>query len=542
MSYVVGFLILLGPLVIIHELGHFLFARLFGVKAEVFSVGFGPKLWAKRFGETEFRLAAIPLGGYVKLLGEDPEQPLPPEERERSLGAKSPGKRFWIYFGGAFANFIFAIFIFATILVLGEPQVSNRISRVVEGSEAAKIGLRTGDRISAVGGVEVKKFEELITQIAEHPEKSVNLQIERGAERMALLATPKAEDGYSIYGEPKKLGRIDGILPFPRSARIGISDPKSIAAQAGLKTGMTVVSINGTAVKSWEELLAIFAELTPNHSVRLEMSSPKGETRVFDLPYPKGRSVPLLDALGIRSSELFVETVLKDSPAEKAGLLPGDRIVSVNEREILSFFGLRDSIQEFAKSQGGKVTVAWDRSGALRSATIQPTETKERDPLLNKVVTYTIGIAPGLVTGEAETIIEHVWNPLTLAYKATYRMLDFVWKNLVSIGKMITGQVSAKTLGGPILIGKIAGESLERGLIVFLNTMAILSVGLGILNILPIPVLDGGHILLLGVEAIRGRPLSLRQTEILQQVGLSLILLLMVFVFKNDLTRLPIFN
>ena len=542
MSYVVGFLILLGPLVIIHELGHFLFARLFGVKAEVFSVGFGPKLWARRFGETEFRLAAIPLGGYVKLLGEDPEQPLPPEERQRSLGAKSPGKRFWIYFGGAFANFIFAIFIFATILVLGEPQVSNRISRVVEGSEAAKVGLKTGDRITAVGGVEVKKFEEVIAQIAEYPEKSVNLQVERGAEKLALVATPKAEDGYSIYGEPKKLGRIDGILPFPRVARVGVSDPKGVAAKAGFKTGMILTSINGTTVKSWEEVLAIFGELPLNHPIRLEVASPKGETQVLELAYPADRSRPVLDALGIRSSELFVETVLKDSPAEKAGLLPGDRIATVNGREILSFFGLRDAIQEFAKSANGKVTVAWEREGAMKSAEIQPTETKERDPLLNKIVTYTIGIAPGLVPGDAETIIERVWNPLTLAYKATYRMLDFVWKNLVSIGKMVTGQVSAKTLGGPILIGKIAGESLERGLIVFLNTMAILSVGLGILNILPIPVLDGGHILLLGVEAVRGRPLSIRQTEILQQVGLSLILLLMVFVFKNDLSRLPIFN
>jgi regulator of sigma E protease len=122
------------------------------------------------------------------------------------------------------------------------------------------------------------------------------------------------------------------------------------------------------------------------------------------------------------------------------------------------------------------------------------------------------------------------------------RMVSFSYKNFVSIKKMIFQEVSVETLGGPILIGKIAGESLSRGLIVFLSTMAVLSIGLGVLNILPIPVLDGGHLMLLSIEIIRGRPLSLRQMEVLQQVGLSLILLLMVVVIKNDLTRLPIFN
>jgi regulator of sigma E protease len=135
-------------------------------------------------------------------------------------------------------------------------------------------------------------------------------------------------------------------------------------------------------------------------------------------------------------------------------------------------------------------------------------------------------------------LIERTFNPFVVAYEGVSKMVTLSWRNLVSLGKMVVGDVSVRTLGGPILIGKIAGESMARGLITFLGTMAILSIGLGVLNILPIPVLDGGHIMLLGVEAIRGKPLQMRQLEIVQQVGLALVLLLMVIVMRNDFTRL----
>ena len=143
---------------------------------------------------------------------------------------------------------------------------------------------------------------------------------------------------------------------------------------------------------------------------------------------------------------------------------------------------------------------------------------------------------------DADTIKEQIWNPFKLLYLGTARMFDLTAKNLISIGKMVQGQVSVKSLGGPILIGKLAGDSISRGLIDFLKMMGILSIGLGVLNILPIPVLDGGHIVLLGIEAIRGKALSLKQIEIAQQVGLFFILGIMVIVMKNDISRLPIFN
>jgi regulator of sigma E protease len=143
-----------------------------------------------------------------------------------------------------------------------------------------------------------------------------------------------------------------------------------------------------------------------------------------------------------------------------------------------------------------------------------------------------------LVLAEPATVVERIYNPFTLIWKGTERMVTFTWRNFVSIGKMFTGNVSVGTLGGPILIGKIAGESLSHGLVTFLTTMAILSIGLGVLNLLPVPILDGGHIVLLWIESARGKPLSMRQMEIIQGVGLVLILALMGVVMKNDITRL----
>ena len=147
---VFAFIIILVPLVVFHEFGHFVFAKIFGVKAEVFSVGFGPSLWKRQKGETEFRLSAIPMGGYVKLLGEDRDAPLSEEEQKRALHRQKPWKRFFIFFGGPLFNFILAIFLFMAIMAIGEPQVASVIGRVVHDSPAEKAGFRSGDRVVSV--------------------------------------------------------------------------------------------------------------------------------------------------------------------------------------------------------------------------------------------------------------------------------------------------------------------------------------------------------------------------------------------------------
>ncbi len=541
MLSVLGFLVALMPLVVFHEFGHFIFARIFGVKAETFSVGFGKKLWRKQIGETEWCLSAIPLGGYVKLLGEDGERQLTAEEQERSLNRAALWKRFFIFVGGPLFNFILSIFLFMAILLIGEPQMTSRLGRVVPGTAAARAGLQSGDRVVGIDGKPVRKFEEVLSAILENPGKPLTLSVQRGAADSApveVRVQPTSQDGYSAYGEATHVGELEGLLPMARSTSLGISDPSSLGAKAGLKTGDSIRSVGGKVVTTWEEIEAAYSALSPGQSLSLVASS-KGEEKSVEVKRVAGQT--LAQASGIHSSEFFVDKPVEGSPAQAAGVLPGDRLIGVGTHVVQSFIELRDAVQRSGEQQG-KVNLVWERDGKTMQAEIVPTATNSRDPNLKKTTQFTVGVVPQLVWAEAETLVERVYNPITLVATATQRMWQHSERNLVSIGKMLKGEVSVKALGGPILIGKVAGESLSRGLIAFLTTMSVLSVGLGVLNLLPVPVLDGGHIVLLGMEAILRRPLSVRFVEVAQQVGFALILLLMVVVMRNDISRLPIFG
>jgi len=540
-SQVIGFLLILGPLVVVHEFGHFLFAKLFKVRADIFSVGFGPRLFGKQFGETEFRLSAIPLGGYVKLFGEDLDQEMTPSERERALYAQAPWKRFMIFFGGPLFNFIFAVLVFMVILVVGEPHVASVAGRVVTGSYAEKVGFSTGDHILSVDGKPVRTFNEVILAMNEAGDRELQVEVQRRAgPHQVLKVRPQLQEGFSQYGEEKQVGHVPGLTAIPRTAEVGVSNPTSAAGKAGLKTGDLIATWDGKPVKTWEDIENAYAELPDGGSVTLSVTHSGGAPH--DVKFAKradGRSTG--SDWGLYSSELFVESTLDGQPAQTAGIQKGDRIVKVGTIEVPSFFDLKDEIQSAAQ-HNGRVRVSWERGGRTREAMLTPTENKRTGPTLKASTEYTIGVAPMLKMAEPDTVVERVFNPFVLLYRGVDRTVEISWRNLVSLGKMVTGDVSIKTLGGPILIGKIAGDSLSRGLIQFLNIMAVLSVGLGILNVLPIPVLDGGHLLLLGIESIRGKALTIRQMEIVQQVGLSLILLIMVIVIRNDLARLALFD
>jgi regulator of sigma E protease len=547
MLSVLGFVVVLIPLVVVHEFGHFLFAKLFNVRAEAFSVGFGPVLFHRKFGETDFRLSAIPLGGYVKLLGEDPTSPLSDEEKKRALHHQAPWKRFFIFFGGPLFNFLWAIVVFMAMMAIGEPQVATVVGRVLVDTPAATAGFQAGDKITAIEGKPVTKYEDMIELLADKPSQKVGVQVERAAQRVDLTVMTSSEEGFSQYGEKKLVGSIDGIIANPRMPKIAIADPKSVAALAGVQIADEVLSINGQAVETFEALEKAYAFLAsaPLTQVELTIKSGDGAAKKVTLNAPAKPSGDLGRDFGLYSSELFIEQTLKDSPADLAGLKKGDQLVSVNGQPIRSFFELRQQIQKAGESgeeTKKKVSVTVAREGKTITYEILPQVSTDRDPLLKKTKQYTIGIMPVPSMMEAAMIKERILNPFTLLYRGTERMIDLSYRNIVSIVKMVQGQVSVKSLGGPILIGKLAGDSISRGLIDFLKMMAILSIGLGILNILPIPVLDGGHIVLLGIEAIRGKALSLKQLEVVQQVGLVVILLIMGIVMKNDISRLPIFN
>ena len=543
MLSIIGFVVILIPLVVVHELGHFLFAKLFNVRADAFSVGFGPVLFQKKFGETEFRVSAIPLGGYVKLLGEDPTAELSPEDKKRALHGQAPWKRFFIFFGGPLFNFIWAVLVFMFMMALGEPQVATVLGRILPDTDASRAGFIAGDKITAVDGEGVTKLDDLVMKLNEKPAQMVSITVERAGKPVSLNVKTTSEEGFSVYGEKKMVGSIDGIVPNARMPKIGIADPGSLAGKAGIKTEDELVSLNGTALETFEQLEKVYTSMKTDSKApaHLNLMVKTGEAAPRAVELTGVVTGDIVKDFGLYSSELFVEKAMKDTPAEKAGVMKGDRLAAVNGTPIRSFFELRQTIQK-AGEDAGKLTLIVERAGKMLPLEIVPQVSTERDPLLKKMKQFTVGVMPVPSMMEAAMIKERILNPFTLIYKGTERMLDLSARNLISIGKMVQGQVSMKSLGGPILIGKLAGDSINRGLMEFLKMMAVLSIGLGVLNILPIPVLDGGHIVLLAIESIRGKSLSLKQIEICQQVGLVLILLIMVVVMKNDISRLPIFN
>jgi regulator of sigma E protease len=339
----------LGVLIVFHEFGHFLLAKLSGVGVLTFSVGFGPKLWVKKRGETEYALSAFPLGGYVKMVGEDPEEEVKAVDLERSFAHKSLLKRTAIVAAGPGFNLLLAVFLLMVVfLFYGVPVLSNLVGAVEPESPAAQAGIQKGDRIVAVDGQAVTTWDDLSSAIKQSGGEPLDLQVQRSGEEAAMTVQPRKREAKNIFGELKE----DWMIGIGSQVSIEKGDP------------------------------------------------------------------------GLAVSRAFVQT--------------------------------------------------------------------------------------------------YEYSKLTL----------------IGLYKMITREVSPRNLGGPILIAQMAGQQAQEGIGSFLAFLAVLSINLGVLNLLPVPVLDGGHLFFFAIEAIIGRPVSLKYREKAQQVGIFLLLLLMIFAFANDIFRL----
>jgi regulator of sigma E protease len=344
-------LAVLGVLIFVHELGHFLTAKLLGVRVEIFSMGFPPKLISKQIGETNYRISVLPLGGYVKLLGENPNDEVPPELIARSFMHRPLWQRAAVVMAGPVFNFLFAcLALFLLFAISGVPYVPTDVGRIVEGAPAQRAGLKTGDLITSVDGTPVKRWEELSREIRRHHGQPLLLSVQRGEEKLAITVTPEKRESENLFGQKIEAYQI-----------------------------------------------------------------------------------------GVASSERLVTEQLGPGQALEEG------------------------------------------------------------------VSYSLRIAA-----------------LTLQ----------------SLYKLITREISVDTLGGPIMIAQVAGRQAEMGFSHLVHFMAVLSVNLTLLNLLPIPVLDGGHLVFLFLEAVRGKPVALKHREVAQAVGMMLLLTLMALVFYQDIMRL----
>jgi regulator of sigma E protease len=445
---IVAFIVALGLLIVVHEYGHYLIARLCGVKVLRFSVGFGRALFTKRIGkdQTEWVVAAIPFGGYVKMLDER-EGPVEPHEAARAFNRQSVWRRFAIVVAGPVANFLFAIAVYAGLFMYGLPEARPVLGTPPEGSVAALAGLRAGDTVRAVAREPITTWQELRWRVLQSALQRETLQLE--------------------------------VLSEKDHLRDVVLDLRSFPAD----------DVESDALER----------------VGLRLYRP-----------------PLEPVIG---------QLVSGGAAERAGLAVGDRVLAADERQLESWEALVAAVQARPEVPL-KLTI--ERDGARQTLTVVPASVAAGQKRIGR-----IGAAPAVPASHAERILIRVQHgPLDSLWRAVLKTVDISVFSLKMLGKMLLGEVSWKHLSGPVTIADFAGQSAQMGWVSYVTFLALISISLGVLNLLPIPLLDGGHLMYYAIEMVKGRPVSERAMELGQRVGLALLLVMMAFAFYNDLNRL----
>jgi regulator of sigma E protease len=529
--------VLLGVLVFVHELGHFLAAKALGVKVLRFSIGFGPRLFGFTRGETEYRIAVLPLGGYVKMAGEVPGEEVTPEEEARSYLAQSPWKRMLIVAAGPAFNLLFPLLVLFVVLA-SYPQTSTRVLSLEPGLPAAEAGVQLGDVITRVDGQPVRTFDQLRRAVEPKVGQRVQLTVERDGRPLNVVLTPsRAADG----GQVRARGRI-GVSAQARPPIIGVP-VESPAARAGLHTFDRLVSVDGQPVT---DLVALQRRLSaPNGAeVRVEAfrRTPVGIPGV-DLGIPERIEVRVprqpgsgLEALGVEGADLYVARVVEGSAAARAGVVAGDRLLAIDDQRLLSLEGFRQKLDQLREKP---FRLTWLHDGQRREAEVRQLSVTHRDELSGQEIT---GLDLGLrsfIPSEAEKPqVDRVRVPPGEALVASVQKLgEVVAQTAGGLAMLLTGRLPFKSVGGPIMIYDITAKSAQAGLDAFLMLMALISVNLGLINLVPIPALDGFQLLSAGWEAVRRRPIPMRAREIANALGILALIVLMVLVWVNDLTR-----
>ena len=446
---VLSFLVTVGVLVVIHELGHYLAARLVDVKILRFCVGFGKPLWVRRAGrdQTEWMIATVPLGGYVKMLDER-EGDVAPRDRPRAFNRKSPWKRIFIVLAGPAANFLLAILIYWALFIAGLP----------------------------------------------------------------------------------------GIKPV-----IGDPPPNTPAAIAGLANGETVRAVGEDAVQTWNDVRwLLLKEAVKRESTVIEVENPRGgrATRRLDLSGITKNDLDrdFLAKLGLRPFRpqfpAILGRVMPGSAAEKAGLQAGDRVIAISGKPITTWFEFTTQV---ASNPGKPLALEVERQARRFELRATPDLVSDGEARIGR-----LGVeVPAELRREYERMTTKVrYGPVEAAVKAAVKVWDLSIFSLKMLGRMIVGDVSWKNLSGPITIADYAGQSAQLGWVTYLGFLALVSVSLGVLNLLPIPLLDGGHLVYYFAEIVKGSPVSEKTMEIGQRLGLALLLGLTLFAFYNDINRL----
>ena len=533
---VVPFVILLGILVFVHELGHFLVARACGVRVEVFSLGFGKKILSYKKGHTTYCISIIPLGGYVKMFGEQSTdaEAIAPEDRAVSYTHKSVWQRIAIVFAGPLMKFLFAIFVFGFIAYTGEETRAARISEVTTGSVAEAAGLKSQDLVLAVNNMPVRSYEEFQNALNKTQNQTAQIQVQQDGEQPRTVSAQVASiDNPNIFAGTKTIGSIAGVMPYTKGTLVAVK-PDSEAFKAGLRTGDEITKVADRKVQSWNDLARLTQNQTSNLTVE-RTANDKKETVQLTLNLPANKKIESITDLGIENTELYLEQIVPGSPAAQADLMKHDKIVSINGKPMESWENVLTTI----KSYDGKEALEFkiSREGTEIVKKITPQVTSQMTNLGKEDKRYTIGIMPMMNISQPELVKVSEDSLIAATVKGFDRSWDISVMTVMSFVRLFQGEVSHKNIGGMISIGKAASDAYAMGLQQFLMTMGILSISLFILNLLPVPVLDGGHLVFYAIEIVKGSPLSGRKLEIAHQIGFALLMGLMVLALFNDFTK-----
>ncbi|MEL7447682.1 MAG: RIP metalloprotease RseP [Pseudomonadota bacterium] len=448
LTSIIAVLVAIGILVAVHEYGHYIVARLCGIRVLRFSIGFGKPIW-RRFGKgpdnTEFVLSAIPLGGYVKMLDER-DCDVPASEAHRAFNRKPVPARIAVLLAGPAFNFFFAIAAYWVLFMVGVPAMKPVVGEVTPGSDAARAGIERGDTIVAVGGESQGSWMDVVLALFDDmlDDGEIRLTVRDGADRERQVTL-------NVGDRSAELTKPDALLP-------------------------------GLGLSYWQPTL---------------------EARIAE--------------------------VMDDSPAQRGGLNSGDLIEGAGEESFANF----SDLVEFVQSRPGeRVSFNVLRNGEQLEIPVTLASRESDGKVFGQV-----GITP--VQPEAGST-EDIWTvrrlgPVAAAGSAVTRTWEMSVFTVRTFGRMLTGDVSLKNISGPINIARYAGQAATVGGVAFLSLLAILSISLGILNLLPVPILDGGQIVFQTAEWIKGSPLSPRVEIVGQQVGLLLLLALMSVAFYNDI-------
>jgi len=599
-----------GLVIFVHELGHFLAARWAGAKVEVFSIGIGPKLFGWQRGGTVFQVAALPLGGYVKLAGEYPESGRSAQAGE--LGAMSVFHRFVYYSGGVVMNVLFALVVMPLVLLVGLPGVEPVLGEPSKGTPAWHARLEPGSRVERVNGHDPFDFMGLAMEIAVAGKRDVELALRRPDGTLAnVTVTPEYEENSGTY----KIGVTSTIDPETRLVVIKASP----AEAAGLKKDDRLLTIVGQP-----ELLSPLAQLERalerGAPVTLRVATPGAEPREvtvtptatpvrarklfgvmpmqnrvkdvrrgpdgadgvaetiglaqddrvvsvagrpvlwtsdfltgllaaegpFELVVQRNGDEVTLAAPALTAAEkcaldkdVQLETDLDSSAitvqpgraAARGGVMDGDRVVSVNGRTASTWQEVFDPIQAAAKNDRAVRLELWRDVAGADGSVEQVTLEVELEATAALDVEYGLGLATLMGVQRASGVVE----ALRVGALSSWRLLANTWRTLQKM--LFTDEVSTKNLGGIITISVLSFQSASEGLPHLLFILAFISLNLAIINLLPIPILDGGHLMFLLIEWIKGRPVSERTLGYSQAVGLVLLLSLMIYVTYQDVVR-----